>query len=113
VFVVGDAVDGHVHRDRLRRGEIAVGFFLGDLGKRADEEWPQVRYAGRRADSQAMAPQRAIGRDLEERLDRGGVYDFEFGDFDAGFVEEDFLSFIQLSAAQYDFDLGPPLPAAW
>ena len=65
VFVVGDAVDRHVHRDRLGRREVVVGLDLVDLLERPDAERPQLADPGRRPDPQVVQAERAIRRDLD------------------------------------------------
>ena len=69
VLVLGDAGDGHAHRDRLRGLEVVVRLGLGDLGVGADAEGPQVADAGGGPDAEVIEPEPGVGGDPELRLD--------------------------------------------
>ncbi len=111
VLVVGHAGDGHVHRDRLRRGEVVVRLDLVDLLECPDAEGPQLADAGRRADAEVVQAQWRVGGDLELRLDAVVVDLRERNGRDAGLVEEDLLGVAQPGAGEGDLDLGAALAA--
>jgi hypothetical protein len=112
VFTADVAVDRDVQRDRLRRGEFAVGFLLIDLGEGADEKRAQFGQPGGGTQTHAVAAQFGFRRDLEFRLDRRRILDLELGDLDPAFVEQKFLRVFQAGARQGDVDFGAALPSA-
>ncbi len=59
VFVVGDAVDRHVHRDRLGLGEVVIGLDLVDFLQGTDAERAQLADPGGRPEPEIVQPERA------------------------------------------------------
>ena len=111
VLVVGHAVDGRLHRDRLRLGEVVVRLDLGHVLQGADAERPELADAGRGADPEVVEAERGVGGDLEGRLDLAVVDGLELRDGDPRLIEEDFLGVGQPLAGEVDLDLGPALAA--
>ena len=111
VFVVGDAVDRHVHRDRLGGREVIVGLGLVDFFQGAHAERSQLADPGRRPDPDVMQSQDTVRSDLDFGPNTIVVELLETDGGDACLVVDDFLGIAQTRAGERDFELGPALAA--
>jgi hypothetical protein len=112
VLVVRDAVDGHVERDLLRGGEVAVRLLLLDHRQGPDPERAQFGDAGGGTDAQGVLAEPRVRGDLDRRLHLRVVDDLKLGDGEARRVEDDFLGVLQIVPAEDERGIRPPLRPA-